>query len=73
MKKTILIALLSIGLMGCNEVSYDSAIIYEKIDSNEDELCRFSLKGSGIGNIYLYDCPCDKYKIGDNPFKSDSL
>jgi hypothetical protein len=61
MKKLIIIALV-LGMSGCVLSMEDRITEIKRMNNSED--CYLK-----IGNTEIYDCPCDKYKIGDNPFK----
>lgn len=72
MKKLILITIISLGLIGCTPyITHDVARVVE-IKVEAGNICNFKVTGKNC-SFWIYKCPCDKYKVGENPFKLDTL
>jgi len=59
---------MSLGLTGCANFPTDYNDTVKEVRMDDWGNCSII-----IGSIAVCNVPCDKYKIGDNPFKCDTL
>jgi hypothetical protein len=65
--KAIVLALV-LGMSGCGDIDYND-VKCTAITKTKNG-CEYHFYDKQYDSHYnLYNCPCDRYKIGDNPFK----
>ena len=71
MKKLIAAALISIALMGCEQsLQYEKMEVTLKYETVEG--CSYRIQNKEYDITYVISkCPCDRYEVGDNPFKCE--
>lgn len=66
MKKLIIISLV-LGMSGCIGTEIDEVRVSQI--RNVGDGCEVTVGDNTSTIFFIHNCPCDKYKIGDNPFK----